>query len=88
MTTEFQTFDVPRRVAVPPENLFRCWTDPDLKARWFAGGNGPDWTTLHYALDPSEGGEEFARFKHDKMGAITYRARLIEIRAPARLIYS
>lgn len=88
MTTDFQTFDVTRDVAVAPGTLFRCWTDPDLKARWFADGNGPAWTTLDYRLDATEGGEEIARFRHEEMGDITYRARLIEIAAPNRLIYS
>lgn len=88
MTTDFQTFDLTRDIAVTPETLFRCWTETDLKARWFADGNSPDWTTLSYTLDPIEGGEEIARFQHDTMGAITYRACLIEIRAPRRLIYS
>ena len=42
-----------RRVAAPPDRLYRCWTEPELLKRWFA----PEpWTVPVAELDVRVGG--------------------------------
>jgi uncharacterized protein YndB with AHSA1/START domain len=42
-----------RDIAVPPEKLYRCWTEPDLVRQWFAP---KPWTVAHAELDVRPGG--------------------------------
>ena len=42
-----------RDIAVPPEKLYRCWTEPDLVRQWFAP---KPWTTSHAETDVRPGG--------------------------------
>ncbi|MEM7490647.1 MAG: SRPBCC family protein [Pseudomonadota bacterium] len=88
MTAEHDSFTLTRKLGADPDRAWRAWTDPDAKRRWFAEGNGPDWQVLDYDLDPREGGAERAGFRHRGGPPIRYAARLIELKAPHRLIYS
>ena len=83
--SDFRTFDVIREIAAPPETVWRIWTEPELKARWFAEGDVPhrDWS-----CDPVEGGVETCAFEVPKTGWITYAARFVILQPPRRLIYS
>jgi uncharacterized protein YndB with AHSA1/START domain len=42
-----------RRIEVPREKLFRCWTEPDLLKQWFAPR---PWSTSDAQLDVRTGG--------------------------------
>lgn len=42
-----------RDIAVPRENLYRCWTEPALMKQWFAPR---PWTTPHAEVDLRVGG--------------------------------
>lgn len=54
-----RTFTIERQIAGCLEHVWACWTDADLKRRWFAAeGAG----TEEYRLDLREGGTEYGRF--------------------------
>ena len=42
-----------RLIDAPRQNLYRCWTEPELLKRWFAP---LPWTTPHAELDVRPGG--------------------------------
>jgi len=42
-----------RHIDAAPEAVYRCWTEPELLARWFAP---KPWTTPHAELDVRPGG--------------------------------
>ena len=44
---------ITRDIAVPRENLYRCWTEPALMKQWFAP---KPWTTTHAETDVRAGG--------------------------------
>ena len=52
MTTE-RDLVITRDIAVAPEKLYRCWTEPDLIKQWFAP---KPWTTSHAETDVRAGG--------------------------------
>jgi uncharacterized protein YndB with AHSA1/START domain len=44
---------ITRDIAAPRENLYRCWTEPELMKQWFAP---KPWTTTHAETDVRPGG--------------------------------
>ena len=86
LQSDFRTFDVIREIAASPGTVWRLWTDPSLKARWFAEGDGVPHRG--WACDPVEGGIETCSFELGEIGWITYSARFILLQPPRRLIYS
>ena len=44
---------ITRDIAAPRENLYRCWTEPELIKQWFAP---KPWTTTHAETDVRPGG--------------------------------
>lgn len=52
------TFTLERTYDAPPERVFRAFTDPKIKARWFRGPE--DWGQEH-ELDFRVGGREISR---------------------------
>ena len=55
-TVEHSTFTVERTYPAEPSAVFRAWSDPELKRRWFA-----DTGTEQHELDFREGGTESSR---------------------------
>jgi uncharacterized protein YndB with AHSA1/START domain len=51
------TFSLDRDYAVPPEKVFRAFSDPETKARWF-GGPESVWRRVSADMDFREGGHE------------------------------
>ena len=49
-------FTIERTVAAPPERVFKAFTIPEEKTKWFGGP--ADWTTPEYTFDIREGGWE------------------------------
>lgn len=88
MTTDHQIFTVERDIKAKPATVYRCWTDPKLKKRWFTEMNPPDFKTLDYAIDPAVNGLERAVFSHSQMGEITYEGRFLEFKVNARIVYA
>jgi len=54
------TFVIERPYAHPPERVFRAFSDPEKKRRWFAEGEGFD--VKEFTMDFRVGGFERARF--------------------------
>ena len=62
MTIDHQSFSLERHIAAPPSRVFACWSDPELKRRWFVESDGPEWRTERYDLDFRIGGTESGSF--------------------------
>jgi uncharacterized protein YndB with AHSA1/START domain len=53
------TFTLDRTYDAPLAEVWRCWTDPELRPRWFHGPEG--WDTLERSHDFRVGGRELLR---------------------------
>lgn len=51
------TFVVERVYESSPEKVFKAWSQPEIKARWF--GPPEDWAEGHFEFDFRVGGREF-----------------------------
>ena len=58
-TVAHDTFVIERSYDVPVTQVFRAWSDPELKARWFAGS--AEALGAGYELDFRVGGHEVNR---------------------------
>jgi len=69
----------------PCEQLFRLWTDPTLRTRWW----GPEgFTVTHCDMDVRVGGEYRARMVSPEGTAHWQSGVFEEILAPERLVFS
>ncbi len=75
------TFTLERHYACSPEQVFSAWSDPEAKARWFAGDNGD------YQLDFRVGGFERNRGDHGGK-VITWEVLYRDIMPGERIAYS
>jgi uncharacterized protein YndB with AHSA1/START domain len=77
MTVLHSTFTLERSYPAKPDRVFAKWSDPESKARWFAG---PD---AEHELDFRIGGTE-------RVGTakLRFEATYADIRANERLVYS
>lgn len=81
------TFTLRRTWAAPPARVFAAWTDPKLKAQWFAGPN--DWQETFREMDIRPGGEERAEGRFAGSGLTTkFRARYHLVEPGARLVFT
>ena len=55
-STHPDTFVIERYFAASPAEVFAAWADPEVKARWFAGSDGPEKSD--HKLDFRVGGRE------------------------------
>ena len=55
-STHPATFVIERYFAASPAEVFAAWADPEVKARWFAGSDGPEKSD--HKLDFRVGGRE------------------------------
>ena len=56
MITEFNPetdLVLERQLSVPPETLWRCWTEADLLKQWFCPA---PWRVSHVVIEPTPGG--------------------------------
>ncbi|HEX7838452.1 MAG TPA: SRPBCC family protein [Kofleriaceae bacterium] len=56
MTLIHDTFTLDRTYDAAPAEVWRAWTDPELRPRWFHGPEG--WQVLERKLDLRVGGNE------------------------------
>jgi uncharacterized protein YndB with AHSA1/START domain len=75
------TFTLERVYAAAPAEVFAAWSDPDAKARWFAG------STAQHDLDFSVGGREVT---HGVVGdkSLTFDTVYRDIVPGERIVYS
>lgn len=56
MTVLHDTFTLDRTYDAPTAEVWRAWTEPELRARWFHGPEG--WQLIERTLDLRVGGRE------------------------------
>ncbi|MGR3467970.1 MAG: SRPBCC domain-containing protein [Shimia sp.] len=88
-----ETFSLTRDIAAPTARVWRLWSEPELKAGWFAHNDGSDWTTEHYEMTFAVGGGEYGRWRQGgdhpaaKIGGLhENRTTYLSIEAPHRIV--
>ena len=89
MTTTSPTsgsFTINRNFNHPAENVFKAFSDPATKAKWFMGPMGGE--TLERVIEARTGGSEVLKFKHPS-GMIThFIAKYHTVESGKRIVYS
>jgi len=82
-----QTFVIERRFDYDPAVVFRAWTDPDAKARWF---NGPPekWTEDVREMDVRVGGRDRLVGRFVDGSESRFEATYFDIVPDRRIVYS
>jgi uncharacterized protein YndB with AHSA1/START domain len=85
-TVAHETFVIERTYDVPVAQTFRAWSDPQLKARWFAGSG--EALGSGYELDFRVGGREINRGGPPGGPIYTYESEFRDIVPEQRIIYT
>jgi uncharacterized protein YndB with AHSA1/START domain len=85
-TVAHDTFVIERTYNVPITQVFRAWSDPMLKARWFAGSG--DALGAGYELDFRVGGREINRGGPPDGPVYTYESQFHDIVPEQRIVYT
>jgi uncharacterized protein YndB with AHSA1/START domain len=85
-TVTHDTFVIERCYDVPVAQVFRAWSDPELKARWFAGS--ADALGAGYQLDFRVGGHEINRGGPAGGPLFTYDSEYRDIVPEQRIVYT
>src|SRR3984957_5730878 len=80
------TFVLERTYDVAVADVFRAWSDPVLKARWFAGS--AEALDAGYELDFRVGGREFNRAGPPGGPVYTYESQFRDIVSEQRIVYT
>lgn len=80
----FGSITVERSYPVPPARVFRAFTDPVKKRRWFAEGEG--FTIASYTLDFRLEGFERCRFRYGDGPDMTMDAVYLDIVPDERIV--
>jgi len=81
------TFVLERTYPQSPARVFRAFSDPALKAKWF-GGSEDKWTQKEKSFDFRVGGREVSNGKFKDGPAIEFEATYWDIVPDERLVYS
>jgi len=81
------TFVLERTYPQGPARVFRAFSDPALKAKWF-GGADDKWTEKEKSLDFRVGGREVSKGKFKDGPKIEFEATYWDIVPDERLVYS
>ncbi len=81
------TFTLRRTWAAPASRVFRAWSDPELKARWFTGPKDR-WTLTKRSIDFRQGGIEVLEGRFQDGNTTGYTARFHLIEPDQRIIYA
>jgi uncharacterized protein YndB with AHSA1/START domain len=79
------TFSIERTYESPPANVFRAWSDAELKARWFVGPE--TWSQIRRELDFRIGGNELLHGRFANGRETIYTARYHDIVPNERIVY-
>src|ERR1700678_3630255 len=80
------TFVIERTYEASPSRVFKAWSEPEAKARWFAGGE--ESLGAGYELDFRVGGHEVSRGGPPGGPVYTFDARYNDIVADERIVFS
>jgi len=78
------TFTLERRYPAPPTRVFQAFSDPAIKRRWFAEGEG--FHVQDYALDFRAGGSERVSFTTEHGMAIRNDSTILDIVPERRIV--
>jgi uncharacterized protein YndB with AHSA1/START domain len=84
-TKTHDTFVIKRTYDVPVDRVFRAWSDPSPKARWFAGST--EALGAGYELDFRVGGHEINRGGPPGGLVYTYDSEFRDIVPDVRIVY-
>jgi uncharacterized protein YndB with AHSA1/START domain len=82
----FRSFTLDRTYAASPERVFRAFSDPDKKRRWFAEGEG--FVVDSYTLDFKVGGFERTRFRFGEGPGMATDCVYLDIVKDERLVFA
>ena len=85
-TVAHDTFVIERSYDAPGAEVFRAWSDPELKARWFAGS--ADALAAGYELDFRVGGHEVNRGGPPGDPLFTYDSEYRDIVPEQRIVHT
>jgi uncharacterized protein YndB with AHSA1/START domain len=85
-TVAHDTFVIERAYDIPIAQVFRAWSDPELKARWFAGS--ADALGSGYELDFRVGGHELNRGGPAGGPVYTYDSEYRDIVPEQRIVFT
>ena len=85
-TVAHDTFVIVRSYDVPVAQVFRAWSDPELKARWFTGS--AEALGAGYELDFRVGGHEVNRGGPPGGPVFTYDSEYRDIVPEQRIVYT
>src|SRR5262245_47913957 len=80
------SFTLDRIYPASAERVFRAWSDPKKKRRWFAEGEG--FVVDSYTLDFSVGGFERTRFRFGEGPAMTTDCLYLDIVKDQRIVFA
>ncbi|HEX3792138.1 MAG TPA: SRPBCC family protein [Pseudonocardiaceae bacterium] len=81
-TVKHHTFTIERTYPATVARVFRAWSDPDVKGRWFAGAGNK------YELDFRVGGIEVNRAVAPGGTVMVFESRYHDIVAGERIVYN
>lgn len=80
------SFAIARDFPQPPAAVYRAFSDPEAKARWFAGGD--NWTQIQREMDVRVGGREIAKGRWASGLVTTFEAIYLDVAPDERLVYA
>ena len=80
------TFVIERLFPATPRRVFRAWSDPEIKRRWFACHD--DMINTGYEIDFRPGGREMNRVETPSGGVHLFQSHILDIVPDARIIYA
>jgi uncharacterized protein YndB with AHSA1/START domain len=86
MNAEHATFVIERRFPASVERVFRAWSSPEKKQKWF--GCHDEWRTTHFALDFRVDGIETNTVERPDGVKHVFHARFLDIVPNERIVYA
>lgn len=86
-STQHATFVIERTYPASPARLYKAFTDPAAKARWFSGPAGR-WKEIERRHDLRVGGRELVKGAFEDGPVSTYDALIHDAVPGERLVYS
>jgi uncharacterized protein YndB with AHSA1/START domain len=80
------TFCIERTYQASRAQVFKAFTDPAAKAKWFAGGDG--YTLLAREMDVRPGGREHVKGRKSSGVVTTFDALYFDVVTDERLVYA
>ena len=84
MSTD-QDLIITRDIAVTPDKLYRCWTEPALLVQWFTP---PPWKTIHAETDVRVGGSSYIVMQGPDGTQMPNRGIYLEVIPNKKLVFT